>query len=54
MCLMHTIKNQDRAFKQCRQCAVDLGMTISSRCKLVVPKTAEKAKENKFAKYEVG
>ena len=47
-------KNQDRAFKQCRQCAVDLGMTISSRCKLVVPKTAEKAKENKFAKYEVG
>ena len=29
-------------------------MTISSRCKLVVPKAAEKAKENKFAKYEVG
>lgn len=28
---------QDRAFKQCQQCARDLGLTISSRCKLVVP-----------------
>lgn len=30
---------QDRAFKQCQQCARDLGLTISSRCKLVVPQT---------------
>lgn len=48
-------KNQDRAFKQCRQCAVDLGLTISSRCKLVVPRTEnEEVKVNKFAKFEVG
>jgi P27 family predicted phage terminase small subunit len=32
---------QDRAFKQCQQCARDLGLTISSRCKLVVPQTDE-------------
>lgn len=46
-------KNQDRAFKQCRACAIDLGLTISSRCKLVVPKieTPEK-KHNKFEKFE--
>lgn len=24
-------------FKQCRQCAADLGLSISSRCRLVVP-----------------
>lgn len=30
---------QDRAFRQCQQCARDLGLTISSRCKLVVPQT---------------
>lgn len=28
---------QDRAFRQCQQCARDLGLTISSRCKLIVP-----------------
>ncbi|OYN65450.1 phage terminase small subunit P27 family [Bacillus safensis] len=30
--------NQDKLFKQCRQASSDLGLTISSRCKLVVPK----------------
>ena len=39
--------NQDKVFKQCRQCATDLGLSISSRCKLVVPKQDEK-KVNKF------
>ncbi|MGN7308777.1 P27 family phage terminase small subunit, partial [Bacillus subtilis] len=34
--------NQDKFFKQCRQAASDLGLTISSRCKLVVPKKEEK------------
>ncbi|SLJ98199.1 MULTISPECIES: phage terminase small subunit P27 family [unclassified Paenibacillus] len=34
--------NQDKFFKQCRQAASDLGLTISSRCKLVVPKQEEK------------
>ena len=28
---------QDKAFRQCQQCARDLGLTISARCKLVVP-----------------
>lgn len=38
---------QDKAFKQCRSGAADLGLTISSRCKLVIPK-AEPPKQNKF------
>lgn len=32
---------QDRAFRQCQQCARDLGLTISARCKLIIPKTDE-------------
>ena len=49
------LKNQDRLFKQCRSSANDLGLSISSRCKLVVPvaKTPPK-KENKFKKFEKG
>ena len=38
---------QDKAFKQCRSGAIDLGLTISSRCKLVVP-SVEPPKQNKF------
>lgn len=38
---------QDKASRQCRSGATDLGLTISARCKLVVPKT-EAPKENKF------
>ena len=45
-------KIQDRFFKQCRVCAMDLGLTISSRCKLVVPDPPEKTKENKFSKFK--
>ncbi|MCY9204369.1 phage terminase small subunit P27 family [Bacillus atrophaeus] len=30
--------SQDKLFKQCRQASSDLGLTISSRCKLVIPK----------------
>lgn len=41
---------QDRCFKQCRQGASDFGLTVSSRCKLVVPKKQE-TKKNKFEKY---
>jgi P27 family predicted phage terminase small subunit len=32
------LNSQDKLFKQCRQAAADLGLTISSRCRLVVPK----------------
>lgn len=43
---------QDRYFKQCRQGAADFGLTVSSRCRLVVPKAdKETPKENKFAKF---
>lgn len=44
---------QDKAFKQCRTSASDLGLTITSRCKLVIPKPKEIPKENKFAKFKV-
>lgn len=30
---------QDRHFKQARNCANDLGLTVTSRCRLVVPDT---------------
>lgn len=44
-------KVQDRYFKQMRACATDLGLTISSRFKLVVPERDDQPKENKFAKF---
>lgn len=47
------LKYQDRALKQCRDCANDMGLSISSRCKLVMPPTKEPPKENKFAKFLV-
>lgn len=47
------LKYQDRALKQCRDCANDMGLSISSRCKLVMPPTKEHPKENKFAKFLV-
>lgn len=46
-------KIQERYFKQCRASANDLGLSISSRCKLVVPDSnPPKPKENKFKKFE--
>lgn len=44
---------QDKSFKQCRACANDLGLTITSRCKLVLPTPPENPKENKFAKFVI-
>ncbi len=38
------IAHQDKFFKQSRSAASDLGLTISSRCKLVIPKKEEKKK----------
>ena len=41
----------DRYFRQCRQGAADFGLTVSSRCRLVVPtKQDEPKEENKFKK----
>lgn len=42
---------QDRYFKQCRQGAADFGLTVSSRCRLIVPKAKEAPKQNKFDKF---
>lgn len=44
-------KLQDRYFKQASALARDLGLTISSRCKLVVPVKDEKPKVNKFEQF---
>lgn len=37
---------QDRHFKQARNCANDLGLTVTSRCRLVVPDTGKQATED--------
>ena len=44
-------KLQEKYFKQCRDCANDMGLTVTSRCRLVLPQNpAEKAgaAENPF------
>ena len=43
---------RDKALKQCRAMASELGLSMTSRCKLVIPKK-EEPKENKFAKFQV-
>ena len=44
-------KLQNRYFTQAQTAASALGLTISSRCKLIAPKTDEAPKQNKFAKF---
>lgn len=39
---------RDKSFKQCRTGASDLGLTITSRCRLVIPQAAPPPPENKF------
>lgn len=41
-------KMQLKALRACNECARELGLTISSRCKLVVPKKQEDKPKNKF------
>ena len=43
-------KLQDRYFKEAMACANALGLTISSRCRLVMPEPKEKENENPFLK----
>ena len=47
-------KLQDRYFKQAHTAATALGLTISSRCKLVVPKAQPEPKPNKFQRFNQG
>jgi len=49
--LADIINSQDKLFKQCRAAAMDLGLTISSRCKLVMPIPKESAPEDPFARF---
>ena len=43
-------RTQERFFKQCRNCANDMGLTITSRCRLVLPPGAggKAPEENPF------
>jgi P27 family predicted phage terminase small subunit len=44
-------KRVDRYYKQATSAASKLGLTISDRCKLVVPQSQETPKVNKFDKF---
>lgn len=46
-------KMQNRYFTQAQTAASALGLTISSRCKLIAPKVDDTPKVNKFKKFEV-
>lgn len=46
-------KLQNRYFTQAQTAATALGLTISSRCKLIAPKVDDTPKVNKFKKFEV-
>ena len=39
-------KIQERYFKQARNCANDMGLTVTSRCRLAVPDTGKQATED--------
>lgn len=47
-------KRTERYFKQATTAAAALGLTISSRCKLVVPVKEEAPKVNKFSRFGTG
>ncbi len=44
-------KIQNRLMKACNENARELGLTISSRCRLVIPKEKEEKPVNKFMKH---
>lgn len=44
----------DKSVKQCQSLAKSLGLTIDSRCKLIVPKREESKPINKFAVMQSG
>jgi hypothetical protein len=50
----YAAKTQDRYFKQAQAAARDLGLTISSRCKLVAPVRDEAPPVNKFSRFGAG
>lgn len=44
-------KIQNRLMKACNENARELGLTISSRCRLVIPKADDEKPQNKFLKH---
>lgn len=53
LALEKTTTIQDKAFKQCRVAASDLGLTITSRCRLVIPKK-DPEPESKWDRFASG
>jgi P27 family predicted phage terminase small subunit len=49
--LEKAVRIQNNYFKQCRAAAADLGLTITSRCRLVIPQKKEKEPESKWASW---
>lgn len=49
--LMKYEKLKNTAFNQCHACASSLGLTITSRCKIVVPQARDEPKKNKFERF---
>lgn len=47
-------KLQERYFRQAEQAAKGLGLTITSRCNLVLPQGGEEKPENKFSRFAKG
>ncbi|WP_367173773.1 phage terminase small subunit P27 family [uncultured Clostridium sp.] len=45
------LKMQLRVLDTCRKCASDLGLSITSRCRLVVPQEDDDKPENKFSRF---
>lgn len=45
---------QNKYYAQCRECAGDLGLTITSRCRLVVPKKDSEDEDDPFLRVIEG
>ena len=45
------LRAQSKAFDQCRACASDLGLSVTSRCRIEVPQVEQKPKENRFSQF---
>ena len=45
------VKLQDKYFQQCETTARALGLNITSRCRLIIPKAPEPAKANRFDRF---
>ena len=44
-------RSKNAAFKRCQECASGLGLSITSRCRLAVPRVETTKKENIFEKF---